>query len=331
MLDNWPILMFFLCFEPFLGAWRPLQPDAACSALKRSGGLATLALTVGLLALGAQAHPATATAPGITPNEITTNQLIALQMRARGGDTEAAKLLAASAALGSAQAAQLLGQVWLYSKERAKAAQAVAWLDALCAVTVHEAQPMVATPTPPQPAHPEPNTGPNTGQLQLAACVALGQAWFTGTPALARDAARAQPLLRAAAQGGSSQAALHLGQLLHQESAGIAQNTAQAVLAKQAEGNQWLAQAARAGEPLAMFLLAQKLREGIGCEPDPATALAWLRAAAGLEYPPAVQELAMAYQHGELGLPQNPAWAQRQFEALGHVITHPVPGAVNRP
>lgn len=47
--------------------------------------------------------------------------------------------------------------------------------------------------------------------------------------------------------------------------------------------------------------------------------------AGGLEYAPALQTLAMAYQNGELGLERNEVEARRYFFEDEHAINHPLP------
>jgi len=55
-----------------------------------------------------------------------------------------------------------------------------------------------------------------------------------------------------------------------------------------------LQQRAEGGEPAAMFLLAHMLADGEGGPPDAAAAQAWLARAAELDYPEALQELALS-------------------------------------
>jgi TPR repeat protein len=85
----------------------------------------------------------------------------------------------------------------------------------------------------------------------------------------------------------------------------------------------WLAQAAQAHDPQALFLLANAAREGNGVPRDEARALALYREAAALEYPPAHQALAMAYERGELGLTRDAEQAREALAEVAHSLKHP--------
>jgi TPR repeat protein len=75
-----------------------------------------------------------------------------------------------------------------------------------------------------------------------------------------------------------------------------------------------LQQRAEAGEPAAMFLLAHMLADGEGGARDAEAARAWLEKAAELEYPEALQELALAEP--------DPQRAESLMRAAAHALAH---------
>ena len=79
-------------------------------------------------------------------------------------------------------------------------------------------------------------------------------------------------------------------------------------------GRRCLQQEAEGGEPAAMFLLAHMLADGEGGPRDAAAARAWLERAAELDYPEALQELA-------LGEP-DPQRAASLMRAAAHALAH---------
>ena len=85
----------------------------------------------------------------------------------------------------------------------------------------------------------------------------------------------------------------------------------------------WLAQAAAGHDPQGLFLFANALRDGDGVPRDEAGALALYREAAALEYPPAHQALAMAYERGELGLKPDAEQAREALAEAAHSLKHP--------
>jgi TPR repeat protein len=91
-------------------------------------------------------------------------------------------------------------------------------------------------------------------------------------------------VLRAQAQGGDAQAAYRLG-LRYRNGTGVGADPAVAA--------GWIAEAARAQVPAAMFTLSNMLAAGEGVAQDAAEARRWLEAAAALDYPAALQELAL--------------------------------------
>jgi len=83
-----------------------------------------------------------------------------------------------------------------------------------------------------------------------------------------------------------------------------------------------LQQRAEGGEPAAMFLLAHMLADGEGGGRDAVAARAWLERAADLEYPEALQELALSepdpQRAGSLMRMAAHALAHRAHAAAGH-------------
>jgi TPR repeat protein len=75
-----------------------------------------------------------------------------------------------------------------------------------------------------------------------------------------------------------------------------------------------LQQRAEGGEPHAMFLLAHMLADGEGGTRDAAAARTWLERAAGLEYPEALQELAL--------MEPDPERAEALMRAAAHALAH---------
>ncbi|WP_440963210.1 hypothetical protein ACL58G_22295 [Massilia sp. GER05] len=75
-----------------------------------------------------------------------------------------------------------------------------------------------------------------------------------------------------------------------------------------------LQQRAEGGEPAAMFLLAHMLADGEGGPPDAVAARAWLARAAELEYPEALQELALSEP--------DPRRADMLMRAAAHALAH---------
>lgn len=108
-----------------------------------------------------------------------------------------------------------------------------------------------------------------------------------GFPATPADA---WPWYRLAAERGHARAALVLG-LLAKNGDGVPRDAAEAA--------RWFARAADGGDGHAMFLLSQAYGEGRGVAVDAARARALLEEAAEHEYPPALQELALAVEHGD--------------------------------
>ena len=79
-------------------------------------------------------------------------------------------------------------------------------------------------------------------------------------------------------------------------------------------GRRCLQQEAEGGEPAAMFLLAHMLAEGEGGTRDAAAARTWLERAAALDYPEALQELALSEP--------DPQRAASLMRASAHALAH---------
>jgi TPR repeat protein len=79
-------------------------------------------------------------------------------------------------------------------------------------------------------------------------------------------------------------------------------------------GRRCLHAAAEAGDPAAMFLLAHMLADGEGGAQDGDAARAWLERAAALEYPEALQELALNEP--------DPQRADALMRAAAHALAH---------
>lgn len=118
----------------------------------------------------------------------------------------------------------------------------------------------------------------------------LAQMLRNGAPGIAAAPDQAIPWYRQAAQQKHARAALMLGMLF---------NNGEGVGADHAQGARWLAVSSDLGNAHAMFLLSNAYREGRGVEQDEAHARRLLEEAAEHEYPPAIQELAMAVQTGD--------------------------------
>lgn len=123
--------------------------------------------------------------------------------------------------------------------------------------------------------------GDTEAAFQLGEMLRIGELGVPAAPAAAA------PWYTSAAQHQHAKAALALG-LLYKNGNGVARDDAQAA--------HWLAQAAGLGNAHAMFLLANIYQQGLGVPPDRAKGRRLLEEAAEHEYPPALQELAMALQ-----------------------------------
>jgi TPR repeat protein len=183
--------------------------------------------------------------------------------------------------------------------------------------------------------------------LRLRLAAATGQAPAARMLGLALvdrgDEAGAQRWLQPAAEAGDAPAQLALGKLLYRQHdaraiawltqaaahgqpaaahylALLHKNGAPGLPADARQAERWLRIAAGAGIADSQFLLAQMLLAD-----HPAEARSWLEKAAEQEHPEAAQQLAMAYQRGELGLPADPQAAAQQLAEARHALHHRPP------
>ena len=110
------------------------------------------------------------------------------------------------------------------------------------------------------------------------------------------ESAAAVPRYTAAAERKHAKAALMLALVLRNGEAGTFDDAGAA---------KWLAVSAELGNAHAMFLLSNAYNEGRGVPRNPAAGRKLLEDAADHEYPPALQELAMAVQAGDTLTPRD--------------------------
>ncbi|ATQ77426.1 hypothetical protein CR152_25185 [Massilia violaceinigra] len=79
---------------------------------------------------------------------------------------------------------------------------------------------------------------------------------------------------------------------------------------------------ARRGHAPAMFTLSAMLAAGEGCAADMAASRRWLEAAAELEHPEALQQIAMYVQEGGMGYARDPQRAAQLLREAAHAMTH---------
>jgi TPR repeat protein len=111
--------------------------------------------------------------------------------------------------------------------------------------------------------------------------------------------------LRQQAGGGDAAAAYRLG-LMYRNGIGVAQDKALAA--------HWVGLAAQRPMAAAMFTLSNMLDEGEGVARDKGAARRWLEAAAELEYPEALQQLALTET--------DPARAALLMKQAAHAMMH---------
>jgi TPR repeat protein len=114
--------------------------------------------------------------------------------------------------------------------------------------------------------------------------------------------------LRQQADGGDAAAAYRLG-LMYRNAGSLAQDKARAAY--------WVGVAAKRGMAAAMFTLSNMLDEGEGLTVDKVAARRWLEVAAGLEYPEALQQLALTET--------DPARAALLMKQAAHAMLHRAP------
>ncbi len=79
---------------------------------------------------------------------------------------------------------------------------------------------------------------------------------------------------------------------------------------------------ARRGHAPAMFTASAMLAAGEGCAADLAASRRWLEAAAELEHPEALQQMAMYVQEGALGYQRDAQRAAQLLREAAHAMTH---------
>ncbi|MFC7421863.1 tetratricopeptide repeat protein [Iodobacter arcticus] len=87
----------------------------------------------------------------------------------------------------------------------------------------------------------------------------------------------------------------------------------------QAKGIEMVQSAAKSNDPAAIYTLGNWYRYGDYLAQDQHAAIRHYKKAANLQYVPALQELALAYEMGEMGLDINPAQAHSLGEMAGHI------------
>lgn len=146
-----------------------------------------------------------------------------------------------------------------------------------------------------------------------SAQVELGRLYLQGLPGVPRDPQRARTWLQRAESTHHPEAALYLG-ILDQSGQPGAQGLESAA--------RWFEVAAQRGSSEAMFRLANAYRAGAGVRRDEARAVALYEQAGRSEHAGALQTLAMAHLHGELGLTPDEAEHRRYMKAAEHAISH---------
>jgi uncharacterized protein len=87
----------------------------------------------------------------------------------------------------------------------------------------------------------------------------------------------------------------------------------------QAKGIELINTAANNHDPAAIYTLGNWYRYGDYVKQDNKMAISHYKQAANLQYVPALQELALAFEMGEMGLDINPAQAHSLSEMAGHI------------
>ncbi len=145
------------------------------------------------------------------------------------------------------------------------------------------------------------------------AALDLGRWYFLGGIARVPDHAAARPWLTQAARQQPA-AAYYLA---------LIANNAPAGHADKALALAHLQQAAAGGIAAAQFLLANAYRDGLGVSSDAAAARHWLQEAAMRDHPGALQALAQAFAHGELGLARDDHQANLLFGLAAEALRDP--------
>ncbi|MEW6371614.1 MAG: hypothetical protein AB1584_11815 [Pseudomonadota bacterium] len=146
---------------------------------------------------------------------------------------------------------------------------------------------------------------------RFAALLAFALGAATGAGA-APDALpdKAPAALQARAEAGDAKAAYRLGLMARNGKA----TAGEGMPADPARARALLTQAAEGGVPAAMFVLANMLAAGEGGPRDEAAARRWLETAAALDYPEALQQLALTEP--------DPRKAELLMRQAAHAMTH---------
>lgn len=139
----------------------------------------------------------------------------------------------------------------------------------------------------------------------LFACAAFVHAAPLATDDIAR--------LQARADAGEVRAAFDLGRM-YRNGIAVARDSRKAYLLIEA--------AARKRHAPAMFILSNMLAAGEGTAPDEAGARQWLEDAAELEYPEAMQQLALHLRGGALGFVPDEARSAQLVRKMAHAMKH---------
>ncbi|WP_170133416.1 tetratricopeptide repeat protein [Undibacterium pigrum] len=129
----------------------------------------------------------------------------------------------------------------------------------------------------------------------------LAEAYYKGRLGLTKDEQRAWKLYEAAANHQYGKASFMLARM-----AKYGQGTQQDLAASV----KWLTKASEQGNAQAMFLLSNAYAAGEGIKQDQAMARKWLEESAELEYPVAIQALAMELESGSKHVEKDPLKAR---------------------
>lgn len=152
--------------------------------------------------------------------------------------------------------------------------------------------------------------------------------WYQKAAAAGDDTARfAAAMMHLQGQGGRENPALARQEFAQlptlpraQYRLGLMLINGQGGAADVAKGQQLIIAAAQGQDKMAQFLLANWYRSGEGNQPkDEKKALYYFEAAANRQYPPAMQELALAYEVGDLGLEMDLGRAQTLRSMAEHI------------
>ncbi|MFZ6730561.1 tetratricopeptide repeat protein [Undibacterium sp. Ji42W] len=139
------------------------------------------------------------------------------------------------------------------------------------------------------------SNGDGEAQFQLA------EAYYKNRLGLAKNEQQAWKWYGAAANNGHGKASFMLARMA-KYGQGAPQNLAISV--------KWLEKASEQGNAQAMFLLSNAYAAGEGVKPDQALARKWLEESAELEYPVAIQALAMELESGSKHVEKDPLKAR---------------------